>query len=168
MEDVTPGENQDALKLIRQHSTIPIAIGEVFNTIWDFKDLIINQQLDFVRCSVMHAGGISHTRRIFDLAALYGIKFGPHGPSDISPITMAASLHVDLATPNLGIQEFMGYPELVSEVFTHAYTLKDGYLHPGDAPGLGVEYNEEAAAKFPYTPAYLPYARTVDGTVTDW
>ena len=168
LEDVTPGENQEALKLVRQHSTIPLAIGEVFNTIWDFKDLIINQQLDFVRCSVMHAGGISHTRRIFDLAALYGIKFGPHGPSDISPITMAASLHVDLATPNLGIQEYMGYPAQVNEVFTHAYTLQDGYLHPGEAPGLGVEYNEEAAAKFPYAPAYLPYARTFDGTVTDW
>ena len=168
LEDVTPGENQEALKLIREHSTIPLAIGEVFNTIWDFKDLIINQQLDYVRCSVMHAGGISHTRRIFDLAALYGIKFGPHGPSDISPITMSASLHVDIATPNLGIQEFMGYDPLVSEVFHSSYTLIDGYLHPGDNPGLGVEFDEKAAAKFPYAPAYLPYARSLDGTVTDW
>lgn len=116
----------------------------------------------------MHAGGISHARRIFDLAALYGIKFGPHGPSDISPITMSASLHVDISTPNLGIQEYMGYDPLVQEVFHSTYTLHDGYMHPGNTPGLGVEFDEKAAERFPYSPAYLPYARTLDGTITDW
>jgi len=81
---------------------------------------------------------------------------------------MSASLHVDLSTPNLGIQEFMGYDPLVSEVFRPTYSLTDGYLHPGDEPGLGVEFDEKNANKFPYNPAYLPYARTFDGAVTDW
>jgi len=168
LEDVTPGENQEALDLVRRHTTTPLALGEVFNTIWDFKDLITSQNIDFIRSSVMHAGGISHSRRINDLAALWQIQVAPHGPSDVSPITMAASLHLDLATPNLGIQEHMGYPEVTHEVFRASYTCADGVLHPGDAPGLGVEVDEQAAAQFPYETAYLPVARRQDGTMTDW
>jgi len=168
LEDVTTGENQQALDLVREHTTTPIALGEVFNTIWDCKDLITSQRIDFIRSSVMHAGGISHSRRINDLASLWQVQVAPHGPSDVSPITMAASLHLDLATPNLGIQEHMGYPDVVSEVFRSSYTLGDGYLHPGDEPGLGVEVDEAAAARFPYEPAYLPVARRRDGAVTDW
>lgn len=168
LEDVTPAENQEALRLVRSHTTTPLAIGEVFNTIWDCKDLISEQLIDFIRTSVMHAGGITPSRRINDFAALYQVKAAPHGPSDISPITMAASLHLDLATPNLGIQEFMGYPDQVGEVFQHSYTFNDGYLHPGDAPGLGVEYDEVAGAAFPYERSYLPVARGEDGAVIDW
>lgn len=168
LEDVTPGENQEALDLVRQHTTTPLALGEVFNTIWDCKDLITRQSIDFIRTSVMHAGGISHSRRINDLAALWQVQVAPHGPSDVSPITMAASLHLDLATPNLGIQEFMGYPEITHEVFRASYTCANGTLHPGDAPGLGVEVDEQAAAQFPYETAYLPVARRRDGTMTDW
>ena len=168
LEDVTPAENQEVLRLVRQHSTTPLAIGEVFNTIWDAQELITGQQIDYIRTCVMHAGGISHTRRIFDLAALYQIQAGPHGPSDVSPITMAASLHLALATPNFGIQEYMGYDPLVDRVFNHAWTFADGYLHPGDAPGLGVEFDEEAAVAHPYDPAYLPVARTRDGAITNW
>lgn len=168
LEDVTPGENQEALRLVREHTTTPLALGEVFNTIWDVKDFITSQSIDYVRSSVMHAGGISHSRRINDLAALWQIQVAPHGPSDVSPISMAASLHLDLATPNLGIQEHMGYPAVTSDVFHSSYTLEDGMLHPGDVPGLGVEVDETAAAHFPYSPAYLPVARRRDGSITDW
>ncbi len=168
LEDVTPAENTEALRLVRQASTTPLAIGEVFNSIWDVKELITAQQIDYVRACVMHAGGISHARRIWDLAALYQVLAGPHGPSDVSPITMAASLHLALATPNFGIQEYMGYEPVVDDVFGHAWRFTDGYLHPGDAPGLGVEFDEEAAAAHPYQAAYLPVARTRDGAMTNW
>lgn len=168
LEDVTPGENQEILKLVRQHSTTPLAIGEVFNTIWDCKDLITEQYLDYIRACVMHAGGISHARRIFDFAAIYQVGAAPHGPSDVSPITLAASLHLGLATPNFAIQEFMGYAPIVDEVFQHSYSYSDGYLHPGDAPGLGIEVDEKLAATFLYDPAYLPIARSRDGAMTDW
>ncbi|GAA1646264.1 D-mannonate dehydratase ManD [Georgenia ruanii] len=168
LEDATAAENQEALRLVRQHTTTPLALGEVFNSVWDCKDLITSQSLDYMRVCVSHAGGISHTRRIWDLAALYQVKAGPHGPSDVSPIAMAASLHLALATPNFGIQEHMGHAPLVETVFRHDYTFADGYLHPGDAPGLGVDVDEVAAAAHPYDPAYLPVARTRDGAVTDW
>lgn len=168
LEDVTPGENQEALRLVRQHTTTPLAIGEVFNTIWDCMGFISGQYIDFVRTSVMHAGGISPSRRINDYASLYQVKVAPHGPSDVSPITMAASLHLDIATPNLGIQEYMGYPREALSVFQPDYSFDKGYLHPSDAPGLGVEFDEVAARAFPYERSYLPVAEREDGTPIDW
>lgn len=168
LEDLTPTENQEAFRLIREHSTTPLAVGEVHNTIWDCKDLIINQQIDYVRTCVMHAGGISHVRRIFDLADLYQIKGAPHGPSDVSPLTMAASIHLGMACPGFGMQEFMGYPEQVSTVFKPSYAMSDGYLTVDATPGLGVEIDEEAARAQEFEPAYLPVARTRDGAMTSW
>ncbi len=85
LEDCTPAENQEALKLVRQHTTTPLAIGEVFNTIWDFKDIIRDQLIDYVRGAVTHMGGISPLRKTMDYAAMYQIKSGFHGPTDISP-----------------------------------------------------------------------------------
>ncbi|TQC49513.1 D-galactonate dehydratase family protein [Rhodococcus sp. WS4] len=168
LEDVTPAENQDALRLVRNHTTTPLAIGEVFNTIWDCQHLITEQLIDFIRVAIVHAGGISHVRKIFALAEVYQVRGGPHGPSDVSPISLGASLHLGLATPNFGIQEYMGYDPLVSEVFPHAWSFADGHLSPGDVPGVGVTMNEELAAKYPYEQAYLPVARRRDGSMTDW
>ncbi|MFC0451766.1 D-mannonate dehydratase ManD [Rhodococcus jostii] len=168
LEDVTPAENQDALRLVRNHTTTPLAIGEVFNTIWDCQHLITEQLIDFIRVAIVHAGGISHVRKIFALAEVYQVRGGPHGPSDVSPISLGASLHLGLATPNFGIQEYMGYDPLVSEVFPHAWSFADGHLTPGDVPGVGVTMNEELAAKYPYEQAYLPVARRRDGSMTDW
>jgi mannonate dehydratase len=168
LEDVTPAENQEVLRHVRRHTTVPLAIGEVFNTIWEYQQLVTEQLIDFVRAAVTHAGGISHLRRIAALADVWQIRLGPHGPSDVSPIALAASLHVGLATPNFAIQEYMGYPDMVHEVFRHAWDFADGHLHPRDVPGLGVEVDEALAARFPYEPAYLPVARRRDGSMTDW
>ncbi|WP_026534325.1 D-mannonate dehydratase ManD [Arthrobacter sp. H14] len=168
LEDCTPAENQDALRLVRQHTTTPLAIGEVFNTVWDYQTLIREQLIDYVRSAVTHTGGISPMKKIMDYAAQYQIKSGIHGPTDISPVGMAAALHLDLAIHNFGIQEYMRHGDLTNEVFEQSFTFEDGYLHPGNEPGLGVELNEEAAAKHPYTPAYLPFNRLKDGTVHDW
>ncbi|WPF82624.1 D-galactonate dehydratase family protein [Sanguibacter sp. 4.1] len=168
MEDPTPAENQDAFRLIRQHTTTPIAVGEVLNSIWDVKDLITNQLVDYVRTTVVHAGGISHLRRIFDLAALYQVRTGSHGATDLSPVTLAAAVHLDLTVPNFGVQEYMEHAPETMEVFRSGVTLADGMLNPSEAPGLGVEYDEKAAARFPYDPRYLPVARRLDGSVHDW
>ncbi|MGO4584520.1 D-mannonate dehydratase ManD [Arthrobacter sp. 2RAF6] len=168
LEDVTPAENQRLLRTLRQQTTIPLAIGEVFNTVWDAELLITERLIDYIRTAVVHAGGISHVRKILALAEVYQIKGAPHGPSDVSPINLSASLHLGLATSNFAIQEYMGYDPLVSEVFQSSFRFEDGYLHPGDEPGLGVHVDEEAAARFPYTQAYLPIARELDGSMKDW
>ncbi len=168
LEDVTPAENQRLLRTLRPQTTIPLAIGEVFNTIWDCEQLITERLIDFIRTAVVHAGGISHVRKILALAEVYQIKGAPHGPSDVSPINLSASLHLGLATTNFAIQEYMGYDPLVSEVFQYSFRFEDGYLHPGEEPGLGVHVDEAAAARFPYKQAYLPIARELDGSMKDW
>ena len=168
MEDPTPAEDQTSFRLIRQHTTTPIAVGEVFNSIWDCQTLITERLIDYIRATVVHAGGITHLRRIFSLAELYGVRTGSHGAGDLSPITMAAALHVDLTVPNFGIQEYMGHKDPAGDVFRTNYTFTDGLMHPGDAPGIGVEFDEEAAAEFPYDRKYLPVNRRLDGTVHDW
>jgi mannonate dehydratase len=163
-----PAELQASLRLVRSHTTTPLAIGEVFNSIWDCQQLISEQLIDFIRMSVVHSGGITHLRRILHLAELYRVRSGCHGATDLSPVCMAAALHLDLAIPNFGLQEYMRHTADTDRVFPHAYTFADGMLHPGDEPGLGVSLDEELAATFPYQPALLPVARLEDGTMHDW
>lgn len=169
MEDATPAENQEAFRLIRQHTVTPLAVGEIFNTIWDCKDLIEHQLIDYIRATVVHAGGITHLRRIADLAALYQVRTGCHGATDLSPVCMGAALHFDLWVPNFGIQEYMRHTDETDAVFPHAYTFDQGMLSPGDAPGHGVDIDEDLAARYPYQRAYLPVNRQAhDGTLWHW
>lgn len=168
LEDAVPADNQAAFRLIRQHTTTPLAVGEVFNSIWDCKQLIEEQLIDYIRATVVHAGGITHLRRIAALADLYHVRTGCHGATDLSPVSMAAALHFDLSVPNFGIQEYMRHTPETDAVFPHAYTFADGMLHPGDEPGLGVDINEALAAQYPYKRAYLPINRLEDGTLHDW
>lgn len=168
LEDATPAENQEAFRLIRQHTTAPLAVGEIFNSIWDAKDLIQNQLIDYIRATVVHAGGITHLRRIAALADLYQIRTGCHGATDLSPVCMAAALHFDLSVPNFGIQEYMRHTPETDAVFPHAYTFADGMMHPGDQPGLGVDIDEELAAEYEYKRAFLPVNRLEDGSMFNW
>ncbi|HVS30053.1 MAG TPA: D-mannonate dehydratase ManD [Thermoanaerobaculia bacterium] len=168
LEDPTPAENQESFRLIRQHTTTPLAVGEVFNTIFDCHQLIQEQLIDFIRTTVVHAGGISHLRKIAALAELYQVRTGSHGATDLSPVCMAAALHFDLSVHNFGIQEAMRHTEETDRVFPHGYTFDAGLMHPGDGPGLGVDIDEELAAKYPYERAYLPVNRLTDGTVHSW
>jgi mannonate dehydratase len=168
MEDATPAENQEAFKLIRQHTTTPLAVGEIFNTIWDAKDLIQNQLIDFIRMSIAGSGGITHLRRVADFAALFQVRTGCHGATDLSPVTMGAALHFDSWVPNFGIQEYMRHTEETDAVFPHSYHFKDGFLYPGESIGHGVDIDEALAAKHPYAPASLPVCRLEDGTMWNW
>ena len=86
----------------------------------------------------------------------------------VLPVTMAAALHFDLSVPNFGVQEYMLHTEETDAVFPHAYTFEDGTMHPGEAPGLGVDIDEKLAAKYPYKRAYLPVNRLEDGTMFNW
>lgn len=168
LEDAVPAENQEAFRLIRQHTTTPLAVGEIFNSIWDCKQLIEEQLIDYVRSTVVHAGGITHLRRIADLAALYHVRTGCHGATDLSPVCLGAALHFDTWVPNFGIQEYMRHTKQTDDVFPHAYYFEDGYLHAGERPGHGVEIDEKLARKYPYQRAYLPVNRLQDGTMWNW
>ena len=168
LEDATPAENQDAFRLIRQHTTTPLAVGEIFSSIWDCKGLIENQLIDYIRATVVHAGGLTHLRRIAALADLYQVRTGCHGATDLSPVCMAAALHFDLSVPNFGVQEYMRHTEETDAVFPHAYSFENGLMHPGDKPGLGVDLDEALASKYPYKRAFLPVNRLEDGTMFNW
>jgi mannonate dehydratase len=168
IEDATPAEDQAAFRLIRQHTVTPLAVGEVFNTIWDCQQLISERLIDYIRTAVPHAGGITHTRRIFDLADLYGVRTGSHGPGDVSPIGIAAALHLDVSIANFGIQEYMSHLEPANEVFTPGYRYADGMLHLSDEPGIGVRFDKQAAKSFPYQRRYLPVNRLRDGSMHNW
>jgi mannonate dehydratase len=168
LEDPVPAENQAAFRTIRQHTTTPIAVGEVFNTIFDGAQLIEEELIDYIRTTVVHAGGISHMRKIAALAELHHVRTGSHGATDLSPVAMAGALHFDLSVHNFGVQEYMRHSDETDRVFPHAYTFASGAMHPGDAPGLGVDIDEQLAATYPYDPAYLPVNRLLDGTVHSW
>jgi len=118
--------------------------------------------------TIVHGGGITQARKAADFAALYNVRTGYHGATDLSPITMAAALHLGLALHNFGIQEHMHHSPLTDEVFPHHYTFNAGYMHPGDVLGLGVDIDEALAASHPYQRAYLPIARKLDGSLADW
>lgn len=168
MEDSVVAENQDNFKLIRQHTTTPLAVGEIFSSIWDAKDLIQNQLIDYIRATVVHAGGISHLKKIASFAELYNVRTGCHGATDLSPVCMAAALHFDVSIPNFGIQEYMRHTSETDEVFPHGYYFDKGDLMVSETPGLGVDIDEDLAAKYPYKRAYLPVNRLQDGTLFNW
>ena len=168
LEDPVPAENQASFRTIREHTTTPIAVGEVFNVIHDCTQLIEEELIDYIRMTVVHGGGISHLRKVAALAELHHVRTGSHGATDLSPVAMAAALHFDLSVHNFGIQEYMRHTDETDAVFPHKYAFERGAMHPGDAPGLGVDIDEALAATHPYDPAYLPVNRKLDGTVHSW
>jgi mannonate dehydratase len=168
LEDPIPAELQEGFRIIRQHTITPIAVGEVFNSIYDCQRLIQEQLIDYIRTAVVHAGGITHLRRIANLAELYHVRTGPHGATDLSPVCLAAALHFDLSVHNFGVQEYMPHTGETDAVFPHAYRYENGSMHPGEAPGLGVDIDEALAVRYPYQRAYLPINRKMDGTLHSW
>ena len=169
MEDPTPAEDQDALRIIRQHTTVPIAIGEVFNSIWECNKLIEDELIDFIRISATYAGGITHVKRIVDLAGLHHVRTGFHGPPSHSPLCMAAQAHLNAWAPNFGIQEYLvlGTPEC-DALFPSQHYLKNGHFYVSDAPGLGVDFDEDEAGKYEYQPGSHPIVRLEDGTLWNY
>ncbi len=169
LEDPTPAEDQDALKLLRAHSTTPIAIGEVFNSIYDCNKLIQNNLIDFIRVSATYAGGITSTKRIVDFAALHNVRTGFHGAPSHSPISMAAQAHLNVWAPNFGIQEYLvlGTPEC-DALFPSEHKEERGFFYVSDEPGLGVDFNEKEAQKYEFNKGFHPVVRLEDGTVWDY
>lgn len=168
LEDTVPAELQQNFEWIRKHTTTPLAVGEIFNTIHDCQHLITQQLIDYIRMTIAHGGGLTPMLKIASLADLYGISTGCHGPSDLSPINLGACLHFGTAINNFGIQEYMGYDALTMEVFDFKHKFDDGYFYPSEEFGLGVDMDFEKAKKYPYEQAFLPINRLEDGTLYHW
>jgi mannonate dehydratase len=168
LEDAVTAELQEGFRIVRHHTTTPLAVGEIFNTVWDANVLISEQLIDYLRMTVVHGGGLTPLKKIAALAEIYHVLTGCHGATDLSPVSMAAALHFDISVNNFGIQEYMRHTADTDAVFPHAYHFKEGFLHPGEGPGLGVDFDEKLAEKFPYQRAYLPVNRKLDGTMFDW
>ena len=168
LEDAVPAELQEGFRIIRQHTTTPLAVGEIFSTIWDANVLITEHLIDYLRMTVVHGGGITPLKKAAAFADMYHVQMGFHGATDLSPVTMGAALHFDISVSDFGVQEYMRHTQQTDEVFPHSYYFKNGYLHPGDRPGHGVDFDERLAAKFPYERAYLPVNRKLDGTMWNW
>jgi mannonate dehydratase len=169
LEDPTPAEDQAALRLIRQHTTVPIAIGEVFNSLWDCKQMIEEELIDFIRIAVTYGGGITHVKRIVDLAGMHHVRTGFHGAPSHSPISMAAQAHINAWAPNFGIQEYLvlGTPEC-DALFPSGHICQNGQFYVSDAPGLGVDFDEKEAALYQFERGYHPVVRLEDGTVWNY
>jgi len=168
LEDPLRPEHQESFRLIRRHTTTPLAMGELYFNKWEALPVIAEQLVDYIRCDLGHIGGITEARKIAAIAEPYGVKTAWHGPGDIGPIVHAANVHLDLAVPNFGVQEMVFFGDRVREVIPGGPTYRGGYLDVGDAPGLGTDVDEAAAAKHPYRRAYLPVTRRLDGSVHDW
>jgi mannonate dehydratase len=168
LEDSVPGELQECFRTIRQHTTTPLAVGEVFNTIYDCTTLLTEQLIDYLRMTPSHSGGLTPLLKIANMAAVYNVRTGCHGATDMSPVCLGAALHFGTAIHNFGIQEHMRHNKLTNQVFLHKHYFADGYLYVSDEPGLGVECDEGLASEYPYQKAYLPVNRLMDGTLHDW
>ena len=169
MEDPVPAEVQGAFRTIRQHTTTPIAVGEVFNTIYDCQTLIEEELIDYLRMTVTHGGGLSHLRKAAALAELHHVRTGCHGATDLSPVAMAAALHFGLSVHNFGIQELMPHTATTDRVFPHAYRLEAGMMHPAIAPGSGSRSTRRSPRHSPTIPPIFrsrarPTARCTPGS----
>ena len=168
LEDPVAAELQEGLRRVRAHSTTPLAIGEVFNSVYDLTTLVTEQLVDYLRMPIAHGGGVSHLLKVAAFASIYHVAIGFHGATDLSPVSLAAALHFDLAINNFGIQEYMPHAEVVREVFRTNYAFDKGYLRIDDSPGIGVDIDEDKAKLYPYEMASLPVNRKIDGTLFHW
>jgi mannonate dehydratase len=164
LEDPLAPEDQEWFKVIRQHAATPIAMGELFTHPLEWRPLIVNQLIDFIRVHISAIGGITPARKLASLCEAFGVRTAFHGPGDVSPIGHAANVHLDVTVPNFGIQEFSGFDAILQEVFPGCPQVHDGYLYPNDHAGLGIDIDEALAAKYPI---HANMAQFKDGVV-DW
>lgn len=166
IEDILPVEHLDWMKRVREVSATPMAIGELFNHPREWQQLVVNREIDFIRCHISQLGGLTPAKKLAVFCEAFGVRTAWHGPGDLTPIGVAAQLHLDLTSPNFAIQEFTDPSEAVQRVFPGCPQRKGGYLYANDRPGLGVEFDEEAAGEYPYreTTRDMFQFRLPDGT----
>jgi mannonate dehydratase len=150
MEDALSPEDIAYFRQIRQNCATPLAMGELFNSPHEWSPLISERLIDYIRLHVTQAGGLTPARKVATFCEMHGIKTAWHGPGDVSPIGHAANVTLDVTCYNFGIQEYSPFNDRLREVFSNCPVMKDGNLYANEAPGWGIEVNEQAAAKYPY------------------
>jgi len=171
LEDPFPPEENDHFRLLRQQTSIPLAMGELFNTQQEYLPLIKERLIDFIRIHISQIGGLSPARKVNALSEFFGVRTAWHGPGDASPIAHAAQLALELTSYNFGVHEGSSFPAQTQEVFVGCPEVKNGYMLAQEKPGLGIEVDEKVAAKFPIPagPPNFDYSwgttRRQDGTV---
>ena len=149
IEDPFSPENMEWFKELRANTMVPIAMGELFNNINEFKEPMVNHWFDYIRIHVSQIGGLTPAMKVARLGEFYGIQTAWHGPGDVSPVGHAAQAHMDYNIWNFGIQEAAHFSDKLREVFPGCPTMNKGYMSVNEAPGFGVEINEKLAAKYP-------------------
>ncbi len=149
LEDPFSPEDVGYFERLRGQTSTPIAMGELFNNPNEFVPLIAGRLIDFIRVHLSQIGGLSPARKLAAFCEFFAVRTAWHGPGDVSPVGHAANVHLDLAVPNFGIQEARQFTQAEQDVFPGCPELKDGYYWISERPGLGVDLDEKAAAKFP-------------------
>jgi mannonate dehydratase len=167
LEDPIPIENKDGLRLLRAHTTTPIAIGERYSSKWDCLPAITGQLIDYVRNAMSKSGGLTELRKIATIAEPFQVKTAFQCPTDVGPLAFAATVHLDLAIPNFGIQEDPHFSAEAHELFPGLPAFADGYYTVSDKPGLGVDVDEAGLKRHPYRPFFFPVIRRDDGSLQD-
>ncbi len=167
IEDPLRSENPDSFKTLRPRTSVPLAAGEQFNSKWEFRQLIEEEWIDYARIDLCIAGGLTESRKIAGWCETHYIKLATHNP--LGPVSSAACLHLNLATPNFGVQEQPRRPgTTLTDVVPVQPEWEDGYLLPPTAPGLGIEFDREAAKRRPMQFYNRPFLRRLDGSFTNW
>lgn len=166
IEDPFSPEQNGYFKILRQQTSVPIAMGELFNSPHEWVGLMTERLIDFIRVHISQVGGLTVARKIAALGEWFNVRSAWHGPGDVSPVGHAANIHLDLAIPNFGIQESINFRQSTQDVFPGCPTIKNGYFYVNEAPGWGVDINEELAKKFPLPedPGFWRPVRRRDGT----
>lgn len=165
VEDPFSPENMKWFKLLRQTTSVPLAMGELFNNVNEFLEPMVNQWFDYIRIHVSQIGGITPAMKVARLGEFFNVRTAWHGPGDVTPVGHAANAHIDFAVWNFGIQEAVRFNDPMQEVFSGCPTMKNGYMYVNEVPGLGVDINEKAAAKFPISTKSNWQVRKEDGTI---
>ncbi len=169
LEDLFAPEDNDYFRIVRQQTSTPLAMGELFVNQAEYVPLIRDRLIDFIRVHISDIGGLSMARKLAAFCEFFGVRTAWHGPGDVSPVGHAANLQLDLACHNFGIQEQHQFGERTQEVFPGCPEIREGALWSNERPGLGIDVDETLAARYPFPNHPLngawPPVRRLDGTV---